>query len=111
MVLTAAERRRSTGTAYDIADPEPLSFAKVVRISAHARSSWTWFVPVPLNFPAAAARGYELLTARARIRPEQPQRLTKDKTLNIEDATRDLGDALRPFAESPRMGLVQELST
>ena len=73
-------------------------------------------MPVPLSPLVAAARGYELLAARPRIRAEQLQRLAEDKAFSIDDAVRDLGYAPRPFtegilAEARALGLAQELST
>ena len=115
-VLSAVERPESAGTTYDIAGPEPLSFAELLRVAARAAGSRTRFVPVPLSPLVAAARGYELLAARPRIRAEQLQRLAEDKAFSIEDAARDLGYAPRSFAEgivaeARALGLAQELST
>ena len=103
-VLSAVERPESAGTTYDIAGPEPLSFAELLRVAARAVGSRTRFVPVPLSPLVAAARGYELLAARPRIRAEQLQRLAEDKAFSIKDAARDLGYAPRSFAE----GIVAE---
>lgn len=117
-VLSAVERPESAGTTYDIAGPEPLSFADLLRVAAHAAGSRTRFVPVPLSPLVAVARGYELLAARPRIRAEQLQRLAEDKAFSIADAARDLGYAPRPFTEgivaearALGLGLAQELST
>jgi nucleoside-diphosphate-sugar epimerase len=115
-VLSAAERPASAGITYDIAGPEPLSLAELLRVAAQAVGSRTRFVRVPLSPLVAAARGYALLTARPRIRAEQLQRLTEDKAFSIDDATRDLGYAPRPFAEgilgeARALGLSQEFST
>ncbi|MGH3259409.1 MAG: SDR family oxidoreductase [Streptosporangiaceae bacterium] len=114
-VLSAVERPESAGTTYDIAGPEPLSFAELLRITARAVGSRTRFLPVPLSPLVAAARGYELLAARPRIRAEQLQRLAEDKAFSIKDAARDLGYAPRSFAEgivaeARALGLTQELS-
>jgi uncharacterized protein YbjT (DUF2867 family) len=115
-VLSAAERPESAGTSYDLAGPEPLSFAELLRVAAEAAGSRTRFVPVPLSPLVAAARGYELLTARPRIRAEQLQRLAEDKAFSIDNAARDLGYAPRPFAEgifaeARALRLARELST
>jgi nucleoside-diphosphate-sugar epimerase len=114
-VLSAAERPESAGSIYDVAGPEPLSFDELLRITARAVGSRTRFLPVPLSPLVAAARGYELLAARPRIRAEQLQRLAEDKTFSIKDAARDLGYAPRSFAEgivaeARALGLAQELS-
>jgi uncharacterized protein YbjT (DUF2867 family) len=115
-VLSAVERPESAGTTYDIAGPEPLSFADLLRISAQAVGSRTRLIPVPLSPLVAVARGYELLATRPRIRAEQLQRLAEDKVFSIEDAARDLGYAPRPFAdgivaEACALGLAEEPAT
>jgi uncharacterized protein YbjT (DUF2867 family) len=115
-VLGAIERPESAGTTYDLAGPEPLSFAELLRIAARAADSRTRFVPVPLSPLVAAVRGYEMLATRPRIRAEQLQRLAEDKAFSIDDAVRDLGYAPRPFAEgilaeARALGLAQEVSS
>jgi uncharacterized protein YbjT (DUF2867 family) len=115
-VLSAVERPESAGTTYDIAGPEPFSFAELLRLAARTVGSRTRFVPVPLSPLVAAARGYEFLAAQPRIRAEQLQRLAEDKAFSIEEAARDLGYAPRSFAEgiateARSLGLAQELST
>jgi uncharacterized protein YbjT (DUF2867 family) len=115
-VLGAVERPESAGTTYDLAGPEPFSFAELLRIAARAAGSRTCFVPVPLSTLVAAARGYEMLATRPWIRAEQLQRLAEDKAFSIDDAVRDLGYAPRPFAEgilaeAMALGLTRELST
>jgi uncharacterized protein YbjT (DUF2867 family) len=98
-LLAAVEREDSVGTSYDIAGPEPLTFAELLRAAARAVASRTWFVPVPLPPVVAAARGYELLSRHPRIRVEQVLRLAEDKAFAIDAAVRDLGYAPRSFAE------------
>jgi uncharacterized protein YbjT (DUF2867 family) len=101
-VLTAAERPATATRTYDVAGPKPLTFAELLRTSAHAVASRTRFVPVPLSPLVAAARGYELLSKNPRIRSEQLRRLAEDKAYAIDDAARDLGYAPRPFADGIR---------
>jgi uncharacterized protein YbjT (DUF2867 family) len=103
-VLGAVERPASAEICYDIAGPEPLSFAELLRTCAQAVGSRARFVPVPARPLVAAARGYELLAARPKIRAEQLQRLAEDKAFGIQDAVRDLGYAPRSFAD----GIVAE---
>jgi nucleoside-diphosphate-sugar epimerase len=109
-VLAAAERPATARCAYDVAGPEPLTFAELLRVCARAVASRTRFVPVPLAPVVAAARGYELLSRNPRIRVEQLRRLAEDKAFSIDAAARDLGYAPRPFAagiraEARAMGL------
>lgn len=111
-VLAAAERPGTAGSCYDVAGPEPLAFAELLRISARAVASRTRFVPVPLTPLVAVARGFEQLSGRPRIRAEQLRRLAEDKAFAIEDAARDLGYAPREFpagirAEAEAMGLAR----
>jgi uncharacterized protein YbjT (DUF2867 family) len=101
-VLAAAERPAAAGCTYDVAGPEPLTFAELLRVCARAVASRTRFVPVPLRPVVAAARGYELFSRNPRIRVEQLRRLAEDKAFSIDDAVRDLGYAPRPFAEGIR---------
>jgi uncharacterized protein YbjT (DUF2867 family) len=109
-VLSAAERPAAAGRTYDVAGPEPLTFAQLLRISARAVASRTRFVPVPLAPLVALARGHERLSPQPRIRAEQLLRLTEDKAFAIDRAAHDLGFCPRPFAvgiqaEAQAMGL------
>jgi uncharacterized protein YbjT (DUF2867 family) len=98
-VLAAAERPAAAGHSYDVAGPEPLTFAELLRTSARAVASRTRFVPVPLSPVVAAARGYELVSRNPKIRVEQLRRLAEDKAFAIDDAVHDLGYAPRSFAD------------
>jgi len=111
-VLNAAQQPRTVGRCYDVAGPEPLTFARLLRISASAVASRTRFLPVPLTPVLTAARGYERISRHPRIRTEQLRRLAEDKAFAIDDAARDLGYAPRPFAvgiraEAQAMGLAR----
>jgi uncharacterized protein YbjT (DUF2867 family) len=101
-VLTAAERPSAAGHIYDVAGPEPMTFAGLLQSAADAVASRTRFVPVPLSPVIAAARGYELLSKHPRIRAEQLRRLAEDKAFQIDNAVRDLDYAPRSFAEGIR---------
>jgi uncharacterized protein YbjT (DUF2867 family) len=102
VILAAAERPAAVGSRYDVAGPEPLPFAELLRISARAVGSRTRFIPVPLAPLVGLARGYERLSRHPRLRAEQLQRLGEDKAFAIEAAVRDLGYAPRPFGEGIR---------
>jgi uncharacterized protein YbjT (DUF2867 family) len=101
-VLTAVERRETAGRGYDVAGPEPLTFADILRGSAAAVGGRVHLVPVPLGPVIALTRGYERVSRRPRIRVEQWQRLAEDKAFPIDAAARDLDYAPRPFAEGIR---------
>jgi nucleoside-diphosphate-sugar epimerase len=101
-VLTAVERPAAAGRRYDVAGPEPLTFADVLREAAAAVGGRARLLPLPLAPVIALTRGYERLSPRPRIRVEQWQRLTEDKAFPIEAAARDLDYAPRPFAEGIR---------
>jgi uncharacterized protein YbjT (DUF2867 family) len=96
-VLAAVQRPAAIGSLYNVAGPEPLPFAELLRICARAVDSRTRLVPVPLAPLVMLARGSELLSRHPRIRPEQLRRLAEDKAFAIDDAIRDLGYAPRPF--------------
>jgi nucleoside-diphosphate-sugar epimerase len=101
-VLAAVERPATASSCYDVAGPEPLTFAELLRASAAAVGCRVRLVPVPLAPVIALTRGYERLSRRPRIRAEQWQRLAEDKAFPIDAAARDLGYAPRSFAEGIR---------
>jgi len=110
-VLAALERPAAIGSLYDVAGPEPLPFAELLRTCARAVGSKTRLVPVPLAPLVTLVRGYERLSRHPRIRGEQLLRLAEDKAFPIDAAIRDLGYAPRPFAdgigdEARTLGLV-----
>ena len=98
-VLNAVERPAAAGHCYDVAGPEPFSFAELLQICVRAAGSQTRFIRVPLAPLVTAVRCYEMLSARPRIRAEQLQRLAEDKAFAVDDAVRDLGYSPRPFTE------------
>ena len=105
-VLSAVERPASAGTTYDIAGPEPLSFAELLRVAAQAVGSRTRFVPVPLSPLVAAARGYELLAARPGSARNScsgwPK--TRRSASTTRPGTWGMRPARSPRASSPRPG-------
>ena len=92
----SARRRRAA--CYDVAGPEPLTFADLLRAAAAAVGCRVRLVPVPLAPVIALTRGYERVSRRPRIRVEQWQRLAEDKAFPIDAAARDLAYAPRSFA-------------
>jgi len=109
-IMTAAERDSAAGRIYEVAGPEPLTFTRLLEVSAEAVASRARFVPVPLSAALAAIRGYERLSKHPRIRAEQLLRLAEDKAFAIDDAARDLDYAPRSFdagiqAEARALGL------
>ena len=97
-VLAAVQRPEAVGSLYNVAGPEPLPFAELLRVCAQAVGSSTRLVPVPLAPLVLLARGYEVLSHHPGIRPEQLLRLAEDKAFAIDDAIRDLDYAPRTFA-------------
>jgi uncharacterized protein YbjT (DUF2867 family) len=109
-VLDTLARPAAIGSMYNVAGPEPIPFAELLRTCARAVRSRTRFVPVPLAALVTLARGYELAGRHPRIRVEQLLRLAEDKTFGIDDTVRDLGYAPRRFdvgiqAEARMLGL------
>jgi uncharacterized protein YbjT (DUF2867 family) len=116
VALNAVERPDTARARYNIAGPEPLRFADLLRISAGTAGRRVRLVPVPLALLVAVAQVGEMISARPPIRAEQLQRLGEDKAFAIDDAARDLGYAPRSFAEGIRseavaLGLIPELTT
>lgn len=97
-VLAAAETPGSAATTYNIAGPQPLAFADLLRTCAAAVHSRTRFVPVPLPPVIALARAYERVSQHPRLKAEQLQRLGENKAFAIDPAARDLGYRPRSFA-------------
>ena len=98
-VLTAVGRPAAVGMIYDVAGPEPMTFASLLRTCARAVARWTRFVPVPLSPVIALASGFERVSQHPPIRAEQLRRLAEDEAFVIETAIRDLGYAPQPFAD------------
>src|ERR1700722_805638 len=98
-LLRAVERPGTGGSCYDIAGPEPVTFAELLRASAAAVGCRARLLPVPLAPVIALTRCYERLSSRPKIRAEQWQRLAEDKAFPIDAARRDLEFAPRPLAE------------
>jgi uncharacterized protein YbjT (DUF2867 family) len=98
-VLAALPRPAAIRSLYNVAGPEPLTFAGLLATCARAVGSRTRLLPVPLPPLVTLARGYERLSAHPRIRPEQLLRLAEDKAFSIADTIRDLGYAPRSFAD------------
>ena len=101
-VLSALERPAAVGMIYDVAGPEPMTFAALLQTCARAVASRTRFVPVPLSPVIALASGFERVSQHPPIRAEQLRRLAEDKAFAIETAVRDLGYAPRPFTDGIR---------
>jgi uncharacterized protein YbjT (DUF2867 family) len=98
-VLASLQRPAAIGSLYNIAGPEPLPFAELLRTCARAVGSKTRLVPIPLAPLVTLVRGYERVSRHPRIRAEQLLRLAEDKAFPIDAAIRDLGYAPRPFAD------------
>jgi uncharacterized protein YbjT (DUF2867 family) len=110
-VLAALRRPAASGSRYDVAGPEPLSFTELLRTCARTVGSRTRLVPVPLAPLVTLTRAYEQLSRHPRLRAEQLLRLAENKAFPIDDAIRDLGYAPRAFAsgiadEARLLGLV-----
>jgi uncharacterized protein YbjT (DUF2867 family) len=98
-VVSAVERPAAWTRCYDIAGPEPLTFAELLRASGAAIGCRVSPVPVPLAPVIALTRCYERVSRRPRIRAEQWARLAEDKAFPIDAAARDLAYAPRSFAD------------
>jgi len=101
-VLAAVERPAAVGRCYDVAGPEPLTFAELLATAADAAGCRIRLIPLPLAPVVALTRCYERVSARPRLRAEQWQRLAEDKAFPVRAAARDLDYAPRPFAAGLR---------
>jgi uncharacterized protein YbjT (DUF2867 family) len=111
-VLTAAERPAASGASYDVAGPEPISFAGLLAACAAAVASRARFIPVPLAPVVALASWYERVSKHPPVRAEQLRRLAEDKAYAIDRAAGALSFAPRPFtdgitAQARAMGLAR----
>jgi uncharacterized protein YbjT (DUF2867 family) len=106
-VLASLQRSAAISSLYNVAGPEPLPFAALLRTCARAVGSKTRLVPIPLAPLVTLVRGYERVSRNPRIRVEQLLRLAEDKVFPIDAAIRDLGYAPRPFAD----GITDEART
>lgn len=96
-VVAAAERPEAVGRTYDVAGPEPLTFRRIVAEAAAAVGRRARPVSVPLRPAVTAARVYERVARRPRLKAEQLERLAEDKAFDIGPARAELGYAPRPF--------------
>lgn len=99
VIVTAFERDVAIGKAYDVAGPEPLSLADLMRQAGRAGGREPRLVPVPLAPAIGLMRVYERLSSSPRIKAEQLERLAEDKAFNIDDARRDLDFSPRSFRD------------
>jgi uncharacterized protein YbjT (DUF2867 family) len=103
-VVYGVERAVAIHKCYDVCGPEQLSMAQIVEQAGAALGRRPLVVPIPLGPPIFAARVYEHLSARPRLKAEQLQRLAEDKVFAIDAARDDLGFRPRSFA----VGIEQE---
>jgi uncharacterized protein YbjT (DUF2867 family) len=103
-IAIAFDRDSAVHRSYDVAGPEPLTLRTIVEQAGAAVGRRPRIVTVPLGPAIAAARLYERLSRRPRIRAEQLQRLAEDKAFDIGPARADVDHAPRPFS----VGIGQE---
>ena len=101
-IVDALEAPAAIGREYDIAGPRPIPFGEMIGEAADAVSRRVVKVPIPLAPVVHAARLYERVSSRPRIKAEQFERLGEDKSFDISAAVRDFGFAPRPFADGIR---------
>jgi uncharacterized protein YbjT (DUF2867 family) len=101
-VVSAVERSEVAGAHYDIAGPEALTLRQIVEEAAAAVGRHPVLVPVPMAPAVGAARLYERLASRPRLKAEQLERLREDKVFDIGAARHDLAYDPRAFAAGIR---------
>jgi nucleoside-diphosphate-sugar epimerase len=92
-VVAALDTPVTIRKAYNLAGAEPITFADLVRIAAHAVGRRIMLLPVPLEAAVLAARLSRVVTT------EQVRRLAEDKAFSIADAQNDFGFGPRSFAD------------
>jgi uncharacterized protein YbjT (DUF2867 family) len=97
-VVAAAERDVAVGKTYDVAGPDPLTFRDIATQAGAAVGRTPRMLPVPAALLTRALRSIERTGRTLPLKAEQIERLTEDKTFDIEPARRDLSYAPRPFA-------------
>jgi len=103
-IVAAVDRPTAVGRTYNIAGPVGLTLRELLVQAGAAVGRSPHLIPFPLRPTVGAARLCERLALWAPVSAEQLERLTEDKTFDIEAARSDLGFAPRPFAE----GIAQE---
>ncbi len=98
-IVAAMETPLSMGIAYDVAGPQPLTLCQLVSEAGAAVRRSPRVVSLPLEPAIVAARLYERVARRPRLKAEQLRRLGEDKAFDIGPARQDLGFDPRPFAE------------
>jgi uncharacterized protein YbjT (DUF2867 family) len=96
-VVTALDEE-AAGATFNVAGPDALGLREVVAQAAAAVGRRPRIVPIPLRPIIGAARIYERVAARPRLRAEQLLRLDEDKDFDIS-AARALGYEPRSFRE------------
>lgn len=98
-IVELIDRPHSIHRCYDLAGPEPITFRALIEQAAAAVSRHPRLVPLPLRPAITAARLYEQVARRPRIKAEQLERLAEDKAFDIAPAVRDLDYRPRAFAD------------
>lgn len=94
--------------AYNISGKLPLSFSKVVSLTAKALDTRVLVVPIPLWPCRILLRMYGLFVKNPRLKEEQLLRLNENKAFDHGDAARDFGYNPRIFEDGIKH-LVKEL--
>jgi nucleoside-diphosphate-sugar epimerase len=97
-LVSACSSERAVGATYSLAGPTALSFSELLTEAKAAVASRTLLVKVPMSPVIEAVRIYEKSARRPRIKVEQLQRLSEDKSFAIDAAVRDLGYSPRSFS-------------
>lgn len=101
-IVRCLDHLRAIGRSYDLAGPEPLTLRELIGTTAKEMGRRIVLIPVPLRPAVVAARLYERVSRRPRLKAEQLERLGEDKAFDITAAREDLGYMPRSFADGIR---------
>ena len=102
-LIASVAEPQAVGHAFNVAGPDPLSFADIVRQAGGALNRPSRVLPVPTKLLRSIVAVQEKLLPRPRITTEQIDRLVEDKVFDITPARTVLGSDPRSFADGIAM--------
>jgi nucleoside-diphosphate-sugar epimerase len=101
-ITSAVERDEAVGHAIDVPGPLPLPFRDLLLAAGDAVGRRPRLLPVPMAPTIAALRAYERAARSPRIKAEQLERLSEDKTFDAGPARELLAYEGRSFTDGVR---------
>ena len=104
-LAAAVERSEASGPPIEVAGPEPISYAEMVRACARALGRRALILPIPASFLVAVARVVAAFGVRLPASAAELGRAAEDKRVDVSAMRERLGVTPRPFAEALRLKL------